>query len=465
MSDTLPGDTLRQLTFEESWLLPIVSLFTNSKSPETNRRRFSHLLKEGRAVVNKKWSLGIVVAVTFAMFSFAAGAQAATYSVVRNLNPNSGGDIPYGGLLMDHAGNLFGADSAGGTGNWGAIFELSPNSKGGWNYTEIYDCGKTNDCSVPVGSLVMDQGGDLYGVTYFGNVFEIMPSGSGVWTARVIHTFGGGSDGSAPSPLILDAAGNLYGVNATGGQDNLGYVFELTSSIGGWSLVHLHDFTGSDGAGTTNTAGGQVAGLVWDTVGNLYGTTGLGGANSACQGGCGLIFELKNESGTWTETVLHSFGESDGANPDAQLTIDSAGNLYGTTTSGGTKGLGVVFKLTQSSGNWTAKVLHNFTGTHLDGAYPNTPLIMDSAGNLYGATESGGGDLQSCQVMNDFGCGTVFELSQNGTQWKMTILHAFTGRKDGGFPGGVLRDSSGNLYGAAQAGGANAGGVLFKIVP
>lgn len=465
MSDTPPGDTLRQLALEGYVSAASPMGFCLLFNPKNLAEQTFHASKEGCAVVNKKLSLGFLVAVGIAMFSCAVYAQAATYSVVRNFNPNSGGDIPYGGLMMDHAGNLFGADSAGGTGNWGTIFELLPNGKGGWTYDEIYDCGKMNDCSVPVGSLVMDQAGDLYGVTYFGNVFELMPSGSGVWTARVIHTFGGGSDGSAPSPLILDAAGNLYGVNATGGQDNLGYVFELMSSIGGWSLVHLHDFTGSDGAGTTNTAGGEVAGLVWDAAGNLYGTTGLGGSSSKCQGGCGLIFELKNESGSWTEIVLHNFSDGDGANPDAQLTIDSAGNLYGTTTSGGTKGLGVVFKLTQSSGKWSARVLHNFTGAHLDGAYPNTPLIMDTAGNLFGATESGGADLQSCQVMNDFGCGTAFELSPNGTQWKMTILHAFTGRKDGGFPGGVVRDASGNLYGAAQAGGANAGGVLFKIVP
>ncbi|MFZ0732388.1 MAG: choice-of-anchor tandem repeat GloVer-containing protein [Candidatus Sulfotelmatobacter sp.] len=415
--------------------------------------------------MNKEWSLGNVVVVIAAVFSLAMCAEAAnTYSVVRNFSPRSG-DIPYGGLLMDQAGNLYGADSSGGTQNWGAIFELTPNGKGGWTYTEIYDCGKADDCSVPVGSLVMDEAGDLYGVTYFGNVFELMPSGSGVWTGRVIHTFGGGSDGSAPSPVILDGDGDLYGVNGTGGHNNLGYVFELTSSIGGWSLVHLHDFTGSDGAETTNTAGGQVAGLVWDSAGNLYGTTGLGGSSAKCQGGCGLIFELKNDSGSWTETVLHDFTGSDGANPDAPLTMDAAGNLYGTTTSGGTKGLGVVFKLAPSSGTWSSKVLHDFTGAHLDGAYPNTALIVDAGGNLYGATESGGADLQSCQVMNDFGCGTAFELSPNGTQWKISILHAFTGRKDGGFPGGVVRDSSGNLYGAAQAGGANAGGLLFKIVP
>ncbi len=145
--------------------------------------------------------------------------------------------------------------------------------------------------------------------------------------------------------------------------------------------------------------------------------------------------------------------------------MDAAGNLYGTATSGGTRNLGVVFEMSQVSGAWRTRVLHNFTGVHLDGAYPNSALIMDAAGNLYGATEAGGGDLTSCQVMSDSGCGTVFEVSPSGTQWKTSILHAFSGRKDGGFPGAVVRDVGGNLYGAAEAGGPLFEGVVFKISP
>jgi uncharacterized repeat protein (TIGR03803 family) len=405
-----------------------------------------------------------LIAVMAATLWLTLCAQAAAkYITLRSFNPNSGGGIPYGGLLADQAGNLYGANSSGGTGNWGTIFELTPNGQDGWNYSVLYDCGTTTDCAVPMGSLAMDQAGNLYGVTYFGNVFEITHSVSEGWTATVLHAFTGGLDGIAPSPLILDAAGNLYGTNATGGPSNLGYVFELSISEGRWSLTHLYDFTGRDGAETTNTAGGQVAALIQDAAGNLYGTTSLGGTSTKCKGGCGVIFELKNDSGKWSETVLHNFSGTDGANPDAALLMNAAGNFYGTATGGGAKGLGVVFELSQSSGMWKTSVLHSFTGVGLDGAYPNSALVMDSAGNLYGATFAGGGGLQSCQVLTDVGCGVVFELSPTGTKWKTSILHAFTGGVDGAFPGGVILDSEGNLYGGAESGGQMFDGLVFKI--
>lgn len=410
--------------------------------------------------LSKIW--GIALVVTF--LSFTMSAQAATYSVVRNFNQTAGGEIPYGQLLMDPQGNLYGAASAGGPGNSGTIFQLSPNGSGGWNYTTLYQCGTTNECTVPMGSLVMDQSGDLYGVTYFGNVFELSPNGSGMWTATLVHAFNGGVDGNAPSPLTLDAAGNLYGANATGGTNNLGYIFELSPTIGGWSLIHLHDFSGSDGAESINTAGQQIAALIQDADGNLYGTTAAGGSGTTCQGGCGVVFKLQNQSGTWNETVLHSFTGNDGAAPDAALLLDATGMLYGTTTSGGSNGKGVLFRMQQSSASWRMQILHNFTGIHLDGAYPNAALTMDDAGNLFGATLAGGANLQGCQVMSDTGCGTVFELSPNSTGgWKMTILHAFSGRKDGGFPEGIVRDRNGNLFGGAEAGGAGFEGLVFKI--
>jgi uncharacterized repeat protein (TIGR03803 family) len=404
-----------------------------------------------------------LLGVLAAIFGLALCAQAASkYTTLRTFNPNSGGGIPYGGLVADQAGNLYGANSSGGTGNWGTIFELTPNGQQGWTYSVLYDCGTTTDCAVPMGSLAMDEAGNLYGVTYFGNVFEITHSGSG-WTATVIHAFSGGLDGNAPSPLILDAEGNLYGTNATGGHDNLGYVFELSISGGRWSVIHLHDFTGRDGSETTNTAGGQIAALIQDASGILYGTTSLGGTSTKCKGGCGVLFELKNDSGIWTETVLHSFIGSDGSSPDAALLMDSAGNFYGTATGGGTNGLGVVFELSQSSGKWRTSVLHSFTGLNSDGAYPNSALVKDSAGNLYGATFAGGEGLQSCQVLTDVGCGAVFELSPMGTKWNTSILHAFTGGVDGAFPGGVILDSEGNLYGGAESGGQMFDGLVFKI--
>jgi uncharacterized repeat protein (TIGR03803 family) len=408
----------------------------------------------------------VVTIFSLAFFFLTPPAQAAEkYSVIRAFNPSAGGAIPYGALLADQSGNLFGANSAGGTDGWGTIFELTANGKGGWNYTQLYDCGIRLDCAVPMGSLIMDHAGALYGVTAFGNVFEIAPDGAGDWTGTVIRSFDGGFDGDAPSPLVLDAAGNLYGTNATGGSHSLGYVFELTPAGGSWSLIHLHDFKGSDGAETTNNAGDKVGGVILDSGGNLYGTTGAGGSSTKCSGGCGVIFELQNQSGVWTESVLHSFGGGDGSNPNASLYLDQPGNLYGTATSGGADGLGVVFEASPASGGWTTRVLHSFTGAHLDGAYPNAALVADAAGNLYGATFAGGGDVQSCQVFSDFGCGTVYELSLSGARWKTTILHAFTGRKDGGFPGGVLIGSDGNLYGAAQAGGSLFEGVIFELSP
>ena len=404
------------------------------------------------------------VAMLAATLWLVVSAQAsAKYTTVRTLSTNAGGGMPYGGLLADQEGNLYGANSSGGTGNWGTIFELTPNGQGGWNYSDVYDCGTTLDCAVPMGSLAMDPAGNLYGVTYFGTVFEITHSGSEGWTATVLHAFTGGLDGNAPSPLILDAAGNLYGINATGGRDNLGYVFELSMSKGRWSSVHLHDFTGRDGAETTNTAGGEVAALIQDVSGILYGTTNLGGTSTKCKGGCGVLFELKNDSGKWTETVVHNFTGSDGSNPDAALLIDAAGNFYGTATGGGAKGLGVVFEMSQSSGIWQIHVLHSFTGLRLDGAYPNSALVMDTAGNLYGATFAGGGGLQICQVLNDVGCGVVFALSPTGTKWKTWILHAFSGGIDGAFPGGVILDTNDNVYGAAQSGGQMFDGLVFKI--
>jgi len=403
------------------------------------------------------------IATIVATLTLSLSAHAADkYTIVRNFNENSGGVLPAGALLMDDAGNLFGTNTQGGSHNSGTVFELTPKAGGGWTYTVLFQCGSTSDCSLPVGSLVMDQAGNLYGSSLFGRVFQITKTGSN-WTANVLHNFGVQS--APPSPVILDAAGNLYGINPTGGKSNLGFVFELSPSASGWTVAHLHDFNGTDGAAISSNTENQVAGLVFDTAGNLYGTTVAGGTSSKCSGGCGVVFQLKNSSGKWTETVLHNFVGTDGANPISSLTIDSSGNLYGTASAGGTKGFGVAFQVAPVSGGWQTHILHNFSGAHLDGEFPDSSLVMDSVGNLYGTTESGGGDHLSCQVQSDAGCGTAYELSLSGGQWKETILKAFSGRNDGAFPQGVTLDPSGNLYGAAQAGGAQFEGLIFELSP
>ncbi len=406
--------------------------------------------------------LSVLTLLTFLSLAVCANA-ASQYTIVRTFNPSTGGVLPAGALLMDGAGNFYGTNTQGGANNGGTIFELIPNGQGVFRYKVLYECSKTFDCTLPVGSLVMDASGNLYGSTLWGHVFEMTKTSSGGWTATVLYNFG--IEVAPPSSLILDTAGNLYGINPTGGSHNLGYVFELSPSPGGWSLARLHDFSGPDGAATTGATEDQVGGLIFDTAGNLYGATVAGGTSKNCTGGCGVVFELSKDSGSWTETVLHSLSATDGANPIAPLMIDANGNLYGTASNGGAKGFGSAFKLSRSSGAWQTRVLHSFTGARLDGEFPDSALVMDQIGNLYGTTESGGADHQSCDVFNDHGCGTVFELSPSGVQWRETILKAFSGGTDGAFPQGVILDRAGNLLGAAQGGGRLFEGLIFEISP
>ncbi|MGH6848236.1 MAG: choice-of-anchor tandem repeat GloVer-containing protein [Methylocella sp.] len=312
--------------------------------------------------------------------------------------------------------------------------------------------GGISDGGTPRAGLIADSKGNLYGTTVFGGgsgngaVFKLSPSG----TETVLHSFTGGSDGLFPiGGLIADGNGNLFGTTIEGGASGAGVVFKL--SPGGTETV-LHAFAGgSDGAN-------PVAGLIADSSGNLYGTALNGGA-SGCNGGsrCGVVFKL---SPSGTETVLYSFtGGSDGANPRAGLIADSSGNFYGTTEGSGAFKFGTVFKLSPSG---TETVLYSFKGGS-DGRFPEAGLIADSSGNLYGTTVEGGGS-EGCV----FGCGVVFKLSPGGTY---TVLYAFTGGSDGQFPSaGLIADSNGNLYGTAERGGASGCdafgcGVVFKLSP
>ncbi len=312
--------------------------------------------------------------------------------------------------------------------------------------------------TLPKAGLIFDAAGNLYGTTaYYGSydnagvAFELTPSAKGTWTGKALHEFLLG-DGIEPvAPLIFDAAGNLYGTTFGGGSEAVnpdGVVFELMHNEDGtWTEKALFTFSyaGSSGAG-------PIAGLILDAAGNLYGTTYWGG--SGCYIGCGVVFKLTpNLDGSWTESVVHEFTNgADGGFPAAGLIFDGAGNLYGTTSSGGAYGDGVVFKLTSNSdGTWTESILHTFKGP--DGASPSG-LIFDTAGNLYGTTGAGGRS----------GYGVVFKLApSSGGTWKESILHNFLGY--GQAPaGGVVMDNAGNLYGTASAGTGN-NGLVFEITP
>ena len=273
----------------------------------------------------------------------------------------------------------------------------------------------------------------------------------GAWAAsgyKVLYKFTGGIDGSQPSAgLIFDTSGNPYGTTTAGGASGNGTVFKLTkNSDGSWTESVLYSFAGGTDGAT------PYAAVTFDGSGKLCGTTYSGGAFSA-----GTVFQLApNSDGTWTESVLHSFtGGSDGEDPQSGVIFDPSGNLYGTTTYGGASGVGVVYKLTPNSdGTWTESVLHIFTGGKDGGKPALGNLTFDPSGNLYGTTEYGGG----------YGWGVVYKLTPNsdGT-WTESVLHTFTGGKDAMFPMGTLIfDSAGNLYGTAGGTNANYGNV-FKL--
>jgi uncharacterized repeat protein (TIGR03803 family) len=273
------------------------------------------------------------------------------------------------------------------------VFELTP-SGGTWTATTLYTFPDTTTHGYqPYGTPTFDSAGNIYSTTYtggaYGNsntggtVYELSPQSGGGWSQRVLHSFGNGTDGSfLHGEVILDSSWNIYGTTAGGGAHGMGTVFELIHQPGGaWREKILHNFTGGvDGAG-------PGTGLIFDNAGNLYGTSGGGGAHSG-----GVVFELAPQSnGSWKETVLHSFGSGiDGNSPICTLIFDSAGNLYGTTFFGGTLSGGTAFELSpQSGGGWKEKVLHNF-GASGDGNGPLAGLTFDSAGNLYGTTQGGG---------------------------------------------------------------------------
>lgn len=317
------------------------------------------------------------------------------------------------------------------------------------------------DGESPVGNLVADKAGNLYGATYYGGayglgtVFELVRSG-GAWKESVIHAFGGLGDGKVPNGgLILDGEGNLYGTAQEGGADGncpdgCGIVFELAPSAGGvWNETVIHEFGGAKGDGAI-----PMSGMLAGPRGNMYGTTAYGGTG-ACNGGCGAVFEMTpSEGGMWAGRVIHSFDNTDGEYAAGGLVLDGRGDLYGATYEGGVRGCGAAFKLSPSrTGLWAESVLYSFEGC------PEGPLhslVFDRRGNLYGATQNGG----------IFGAGTAYELSPgSGGRWTETVLHTFGGGKDGRFPmGSFVIDGGHDLYGS-DAGSQPHEGKIIELMP
>ncbi|HXM23300.1 MAG TPA: choice-of-anchor tandem repeat GloVer-containing protein [Terriglobales bacterium] len=393
---------------------------------------------------------------------------AATEEALFSFN-NKGGALPDASVIFDAAGNLYSTAAYGGsgscTGGCGTVFELKPKAGGGWTQKVLHRFANTaKDGHYPYAGLVFDASGNLYGTTAFGGsgpctggcgtVFELTPKAGGGWTERVLHSFNGKDGRYAEAALILDASGNLYGTTPVGGAHGYGTVFELTQSAGGaWTAKVLHNFNGGYGS---------YGSLIFDTSGNLYGTTGGGGTYNY-----GTVFKLTpNANGHWTETVLHSFNGNDGLQPLAGLILKKGG-LYGTTLSGGAYNGGTVFELTPKTGaGWTEKVLYSFCSSFFhscpDGSGPQAALIFDATGNLFGTTASGGST--NC---SEVGCGTVFELTPSaGGNWTEKVVYSFDATGTDGFipVASLTIDTAGDLFGTTHDGGVGYG-TVFEITP
>jgi uncharacterized repeat protein (TIGR03803 family) len=427
--------------------------------------------------VKNKRLLRILVA-TLAVLSdtawFGGQAWCGTEKVLYSFS-GSDGFLPTGTLIFDAFGNLYGTTSAGGNTKCGegcgTVFELMPDSAGGWTESVIYTFQGGSDGYSPSSGLIADRFGNLYGTTYAGGtlwacpggcgtVFQLTPTAAG-WTKTILHAFTAGLDGANPQGgLTIDKADNLYGTTTDGGGSTVcpprgcGTVFRLTPvSGGGWKEKVLHAFQGN-GDGMDPTVG-----VTLDKAGNLYGTTF--GDNITCGGKCGTVFELVKVGTSYTESLLYTFqGESDGEFPSSRLIIDALGNLYGTTNAGGITGCGgtgcgAVFRLTPNSGGaWSESVIYAFQ-PHNDAAFPGGNIILKD-GSLYGT--AGGGTA---------GLGTIFELSRNfNGDWTESLLYSFQGGTgDGVGPGGLVFDKAGNLYGTTGVGGASDKGTVFELTP
>jgi uncharacterized repeat protein (TIGR03803 family) len=405
-------------------------------------------------------------------YAWAASGEKVLYSFAGGTN--GAFPIASGSLALDGKGNVYGTTESGGNPNCdcGEVFELTRTS-GGWTKTILYEFSEDGDGFQPDSGLVFDKAGNLYGTTVqggtsfnCGTVYRLSPNSNGTWTENILYNFKteGSGDGCAPiSGVILDAAGNIYGTTPGHGEYGFGTVYKLTNSGGVWSETILHNFN----FGTSDGQG--PLGLAMDAAGNLYGTTTSGG-----QSGVGIVFELSQSGGTWTENILYDFqgGPADGAFPESGLTFDEAGNLYGTTLYGGSGTVcppgtcGTVYRLKRTQGTWVEELLYSFQGGN-DGSFPFAGVTI-LGHKLYGTTGFGGDG--PCVQNGSVGCGTLYVLEElNGKVVERTIQ---LDGSDGYLPeANLVADKKGVLFGTTLDGGSSTEcdtggcGVVFSVAP
>ena len=412
--------------------------------------------------------VGVIGLVLFLTLVTCGAAQGQTFHVIYYFASGPDGAYPSAGLTMDATGNLYGIASYGGVNGGGTVFKMSYNSSG-WGLTPLYSFKNSPDGEEPDAEVVFGADGSLYGTTTLGGigagcgtfvscgtVFNLKPSATpprsilDMWTETVLYRFGMRVlDAFEPyGPVVFDPAGNMYGTTPDGGASRCqcGAVYKLAPSGGGWTETVIYSFQGgTDGRW-------PYGALTLDQAGNLYGTTYQGGTD-----GLGTVYELTRSGSGWTKNILHSFQDiPEGGQPAGGVVLDQYGNLYGSTSAGGAGGGGSVFELSHSGDNWVLTVLSSFSGVY----GPANSLSIDGAGNLYGTTVRDGA----------YEHGNVFKLVPGNAGWTYTSLYDFTGGTDGDSPQSkVTFNANGNLYGTTVSGGTGCGGagcgVVWEITP
>lgn len=448
-------------------------------------------------------AIAIAIAGGAISLAFWSGAEASNFKVLHSFcskNNCGDGSQPESALLVDPAGNLFGTTVGGGDGH-GVVFELQQTAPGKFKFAKIYTFCRKSECSDgsnPFGGLILDVQGNIYGTAGEGGsarrgvAFKLSPGQTGKWTETVLYDFChtlSCPDGSTPqagltfagaaSGALYDGISPLFGTTSAGGANNAGTVFELEQNGAQWTQTVIYSFCSQGGSKCTDGAAAQN-GLLMDGSGNLYGTTFAGGGNDFGSNGAGAAFELTpNGDGSWTETVLHRFCSedqcADGAGPVGPFISDATGALFGTTSGGGADcklerpfGCGTIYKLIPNGTSSQETVLYTFCAKRdcKDGADPEGGVVLDSLGNLFGVTFAGGGnDIDESGI----GGGTAFELSGAS----LTVLHRFCSVPncgDGEYPdAGLAMDSGGSLYGVTNFGGAGgstvSSGAVFRVTP